>query len=311
MSSTTPLRAALLNAAGCRELQCCLREACSRVPRGCKRKADLIASIDESCRDPVVHDRVCARFLQKMTLPVLRVWLLCHAHYLQGRCVREMGRTKAEIIDNVVTLARPPNCGVETDSSSDKASRAIFRGPPQEPAEGMGLQLVAVGSSADPSRSRFKLAKRWLKKARKRLAKQEKQIQGLAARKAVSRKVRAALKETLQMSDDFEMQMNVREIRTKTSAAAEICLDHGHAKIFFDRCLASCMKGRQTRKRALPVRLGASLVSTGKRHELKDVTGREPRSVPSQSEGYSGDATEGSSPGHCSKDVVSETQGAS
>ena len=132
--------------------------------------------------------------------------------------------------------------------------------------------MVAVGGRADPSRCRIRMARRWRKKALKRMKALQKtckrseketgKAQRLAARQEASRKVRESLREALLMSGNSP----VRDIRAQVSAAVEIRLDQGHAKIFFDRCLANYMKGRRaTRRRSGPsVRLGSSLASSSK-----------------------------------------------
>ena len=281
MSSATSLRKALLESATCQELQRCSREVCFKVPAAGHRKVDLIASIDKCCQNPNTHEQVCRHLLRDMTLPRLKNWLSRQLLHGQRLRVTQMGRSKTAIVARFVQLAMMPallsttqgsqqalhqmaepcqpnqqgKSGGEPRSSTDQAA-------PQEHCAGAGLQLVAVGTRADPLNLQARLAHRWvrkLRKFRKRSVKEQSKIQKVEARRALSQKVIKTLRKTMQTCGNAV----IGDIRACVSAEVGVPLDRGHRRLFFDRCLAKFLKPPQRRRRRRKggIELGNALVA--------------------------------------------------
>ena len=203
-----------------------------------------------------------------------------------------MGRSKTAIVARFVQLAMMPallsttqgsqqalhqmaepcqpnqqgKSGGEPRSSTDQAAAAIPQGPPQEHCAGTGLQLVAVGTRADPLNLQARLAHCWirkLRKFRKRSVKEQSKIQKVEARRALSQKVIKTLQKTMQTCDNA----TIGDIRACVSAEVGVPLDHGHRRLFFDRCLAKFLKPPQRRRRRRKggIELGNALVAKKQR----------------------------------------------
>ena len=153
--------ALLENVVTYKELEGCLRQECCKVPPG-GPKMGLIASLNESCQDPVVHERVCRHFLQGFPVTKLKQWLSHQSVKGKRLQVTKMGCNKTEFFDSFVSLvvdhssSSPGTPARPSGSQSEEPGRAsIFGvGQPREIPARMGgpgctSQLGVLARTAD------------------------------------------------------------------------------------------------------------------------------------------------------------------
>ena len=125
--------ALLENVVTYKELEGCLRQECYKVPQG-GPKMGLIASLNESCQDPVVHERVCRHFLEGFPVAKLKQWLSHQSVKGKRLQVTKMGCNKTEFFDSFVSLvvdhssSSPGTPARPSGSQSEEPGRASIFG---------------------------------------------------------------------------------------------------------------------------------------------------------------------------------------
>ena len=248
-----PLRAAFFRLFTCRELSNCMRLVGAGTPKG--RKEELIASLSRACSESLMHERVCHHLVGQLSFADLRHWL--GRQHVDGKRVRlmHMGKNKAGFVRNFIRIAA--QAGRSTGSGCTPQPHATSHSTMPDFNEGSPscappFQLVALDSEAAPGRLRSKLGRMWRKAARK----MAKKI-GKTRRQETSRLIVSELRACLQRHPEAA----VGHIRAQVAKAVGIELDHGHAKIFFDRQLFKTFRRRCRKKSASKVVLSESLAN--------------------------------------------------
>ena len=274
-----PLRAAFLRSFTCRELSNCMRSVGAGTPKG--HKEELIASISQACSESLMHERVCHHLAGQLSFAYLRRWL--GQQQVDGKRVQliHMGRNKADFVLNFIRIAaqagrstvlsgvaRPAcastasGCAPQPHSMSQSTMPAFNEG---SPSCAPPFQLVALDGEAAPGRLRSKLGRMWRKAARKVAKKIVKSRRQETAR-LISSELRACVQ--------HHNEATVGEIRAHVAKAVGMKLDHGHARIFFNKQLLKTFRRGRRKKRASKVVLSESLAKPRKKKNPSGTAAR-------------------------------------